>query len=58
MLKAHLNSWPRTYGEAVALQEELRYRVGLAQPVRLVGAGQAPDLAAGSCIAFAKNPSH
>ena len=37
---AHLASdWPKTYAEAVALQEELRHRVELAplaRPVRLV----------------------
>ena len=49
---------PKTYREAVALQEELRYRVGLARLDRLVGEGNEPDLAAGSFIAFAKNPSH
>jgi len=39
MLPAHLNSWPRTYAEAIALQEELRHQVRLeplARPVRLV----------------------
>ncbi|MGO8762441.1 MAG: endonuclease V [Desulfobaccales bacterium] len=39
MLKAHLNSWPRAYGEAVALQEELRHQVRLVplpHPPRLI----------------------
>ncbi len=51
MLKAYLNSWPRTDAEAVALQEEWRRRVELiplAGPVRLMGEGVEPDLAAGS----------
>jgi deoxyribonuclease V len=39
MLKADLTSWPKTYQEAVALQEELRHRVKLTplpRPPRLV----------------------
>ena len=39
MLKADLTSWPKTYAEAVALQEELRHQVRLeplSRPVRLV----------------------
>jgi deoxyribonuclease V len=39
MLKAHVNSWPKTYAEAVALQEELRHQVRLEplpHPPRLI----------------------
>jgi deoxyribonuclease V len=41
---AYLNSWPRTYQEAVAMQEELRGRVRLVplpHPPRLVGGADA-----------------
>jgi deoxyribonuclease V len=44
MLKALINSWPRTYQEAVALQEELRHRVRLTplpRPPRLVAGADA-----------------
>ncbi len=44
MAKAHLTSWPKTYQEAVAIQEELRHRVRLTplpRPPRLIAGADA-----------------
>ena len=44
MLKADLISWPKTYQEAVAIQEELRHRVRLVplpRPPRLIAGADA-----------------